>query len=310
MRHHATKVIPIATALLSVPLLGCDDDPVDIENGDAAVRVLLTDAPADFIASAWVDIGAVELVPAAGEEGGIITLSEDGTDGLVDLLELQGTATAELANEEIEAGIYSQLRLIVESAEVELVEGLEFNDGGSRKELVVPSGAQTGIKLNLAVAGDDDGAGGGVQIAGGETVLVVDFDVHQSFVIQGNPETPAGINGVLFTPTLRVTVEDVAGSISGTVSAEDDVIGVEGLVVTAEPLEGGVLESLQTMTATATTGAEGDYILRFLVPGTYVVSVEVSEGFETDPASVEVSVGGSEEVTGVDFTVDEVPPAG
>jgi hypothetical protein len=34
-------------------------------------------------------------------------------------------------------------------------------------------------------------------------VVLVDFDVDQNFVIQGNPETPAGINGILFTPVLR-----------------------------------------------------------------------------------------------------------
>jgi hypothetical protein len=38
---------------------------------------------------------------------------------------------------------------------------------------------------------------------GEETTLVVDFDVDQNFVIQGNPETPAGIIGMLFTPVLQ-----------------------------------------------------------------------------------------------------------
>ena len=47
---------------------------------------------------------------------------------------------------------------------------------------------------------------GPLVIAPGETlVLLVDFDVDESFVIQGDPETPAGIYGALFTPTISVT---------------------------------------------------------------------------------------------------------
>ena len=298
---------PLAVALSALALVGCDDG-VGVNGQDARVQVLLTDAPADYIASAWVDIGAVQLVPAAGEDAGIVTLTEDATDGLVDLLELQDAATAELASEEIEAGTYAQLRLIVEAAEVELIDGYEFNDGSTRRTLFVPSGAQTGIKLNLGEAGDEED-GAGVRIAGGETVLVVDFDVSQSFVIQGDAETPAGINGILFTPTLRVTVEDVAGSIAGTVSGAADSIDVEGLTVTADPVDEGALEAYQTTRATATTDADGSYTLHFLVPGSYGVSVEAPEGFQVAPDTVDVSVDESEAVAGIDFTVDEADQA-
>ncbi len=34
------------------------------------------------------------------------------------------------------------------------------------------------------------------------TKITVDVDVNANFVIQGDPETPAGIKGVLFTPLL------------------------------------------------------------------------------------------------------------
>jgi hypothetical protein len=33
-------------------------------------------------------------------------------------------------------------------------------------------------------------------------LLPLTLDVDQSFEIQGDPETPAGINGILFTPEL------------------------------------------------------------------------------------------------------------
>ena len=146
----------------------------------------------------------------------------------------------------------------------------------------------------------------GVDISGGETVLVVDFDVNQSFVIQGNPNTPAGINGVLFKPTLRVVVEDVAGSIAGTLSTSlTDGTSVEGLVVTAEAVDPGDDEEFQSSIGTGTTDENGDYTIYFLAPGDYTVSVVFPEGstLGTTPESTDVTIDPSENETGVDFEV-------
>jgi uncharacterized protein DUF4382/carboxypeptidase family protein len=281
--------------VLGLTLAGCDDSTgVDT---NTTLTVLLTDAPADYIGEAMVDIGAVELV---GGSGGPIVLSTDGTDGFIDLLDLQGVATEALANVDIEAGTYSQLRLVVEAANVTLATGYEFDGGGTSMDLTVPSGAQTGIKLNLGGADGED-SGGGLEIAPGETVLIVDFDVNESFVIQGNPNTPAGIKGMLFRPTLRVVVNDVAGSISGTVSTQLDSVSVEGLVVTAEPLEGTTLEPFQGAAGSAMTDADGAYTIFFLVPGDYEVSVAAGDSLTVTPDTV--TVGESEAVTGVDFDV-------
>lgn len=273
--------------------------------GDATLRILLTDAPADYIGEAWVDIGEVVVIPAG--DGSPIVLSEDGTDGEVDLLDLQNAATVMLAEGIVEPGTYKQVRLIVESARVVLAgEGenqYEFKGGGSEQELTIPSGAQSGIKLNLSPA-EKDGPNGGIDITPGETVLVLDFDVNQSFRIQGNPETPAGINGVHFQPTIRVAVGDAAASISGTVSTALPDISVAGLVVTAEPVvEGSGSETFQTQSATATTGADGTYSLLFLVPGNYTVSVTPPAGHATDPATASVEVTPSGAVTGINFAI-------
>lgn len=186
-----------------------------------------------------------------------------------------------LADLEIPAGTYSQLRLMVEGARVELATGYAFTSGGTTADLTVPSGAQTGIKLNLKDADAEENQGG-VEITGGQTVLVVDFDVNQSFVIQGNAETPAGIKGVLFKPTLRV-------------------------VVKATPVDGTTLEPYQSLTGSATVdAADGSYTIYYLVPGDYEVSVTVDPGdagevFTADPVSV--TVGESASVTGVNFVI-------
>lgn len=300
--HRFTRAAPLVL-LTALAAVSCGDTVGP--DGTARVRVLLTDAPADYIGEASVDIGVVELIPADG--GDPVVLSEDGTDGPINLLDLQGAATTALGDAEVEAGRYAQIRLIVESASVTLADDWTFDHGENFEELTVPSGAQTGIKLNLK-SGDEEGDGdgeGGVEIASGETILVLDFDVNQSYVLQGNPETPAGIKGVHFKPTLRVIVNDVAGSISGTVSTALDSTSVEGLTVTAEPADEGLLEAFQTEMATTTTGEDGSYTIHFVVPGTYTVTVETGEGLTTDPESVEVSVGEGEAVTEVDFAVVE-----
>lgn len=292
-----TRFLALAATVAMSGAIACDETTG--AGGDATLRVLLTDAPTDYISAAWVDIGAVELL---SEEGGPITLTTDGTDGLVNLLDLQNAATETLAEADIEPGTYHQLRLIVESARVQLADGYTFTDGSTEKDLFIPSGAQTGIKLNLGAAdGDEDGDG--LEIVPGEMVLVLDFDVSQSFVMQGDAESPAGINGFIFTPTLRVTVNDVAASITGGVSTELEGVSVEDLTVTAVPVEGSTLEQFQSGTATAVTDENGVYTLHFLVPGTYTVTVTTGEGYKTAPESHSVTVGPGQDAAAVNFEV-------
>ncbi|HUG39413.1 MAG TPA: DUF4382 domain-containing protein [Longimicrobiales bacterium] len=294
MRKNGSLAVLAALALAGAA--ACDDTT---GTGSTTLRVLLTDAPADYIDSAFVDIGAIQLLP---DDGAPITLTTDGTDGFVDLLQLQGAATTLLAEADIEPGTYHQLRLIVEAARVRLVEGYTFTDGSTEKDLFVPSGAQTGIKLNLGVAdGEEDGAG--LEILPGQMVLVLDFDVSQSFVIQGNPETPAGIMSILFKPTLRVIASDVAATISGTVSTAVEGLSVGELTVTAEPVEGSTMGEFQSQTATTPTAADGKYTLYFLVPGTYKVTVAAPEGYVSDPTEISVTVGAKEDATGADFQI-------
>ena len=57
------------------------------------------------------------------------------------------------------------------------------------------------------------------------------------------------------------------------------------------------MEELQTDKATATTGADGKYVIRFLAPGTYDVSVD-----DFDATAQSVTIGEGEDKTGVDFS--------
>lgn len=202
------------------PFTACED--ATGPKGTGQFQLLITDEAADYLSSATVWISEAYLQPAEEPDGdGMegtrlpLPLEETGIDkcaeveGAVwefDLLLLQGGLTTPLTEAvAVEAGSYHQLRLIVEKAFVVLAgnlvdedwDGLTFNDGTHEKELFVPSGMQTGIKVNLLAP---------ITIAENElTEVTVDFDVNDNFVIQGNPdpESGAGIKGILFTPVLK-----------------------------------------------------------------------------------------------------------
>lgn len=189
--------IAASVIALSVLVAGCSD-AAGPENS-ARVSILLTDAPADYLESAVVCISEVYLQGGTEDDAGRTVLWEaDEEPQCFDLLELQGVTASLTEDEEgvdVPAGTYAQLRLIVESARVVLVEGYTFSDGVTTEmDLTVPSGSQTGIKVLLLepVLAEPDT----------RTEITVDADVESNFHIQGNPETPAGINGVLFTPVL------------------------------------------------------------------------------------------------------------
>jgi hypothetical protein len=203
--------------LALVLLFGACEDATGPE-GTGQVQILLTDAPTDYLSSAEVKISRVYL-KAAEEEEGEETEEEGGKSGAVDLfndadnpmtfdlLDLQNGITGQLTGTtNVEAGDYHQLRMVVAEATVTLIDGYQFRDEEVTKTLHVPSGMQSGIKVQLS---------GPIEVTDQTlTVLTVDFDVDNNFVIQGNPETPAGIQGVLFTPTLKEKVrteEDMGG---------------------------------------------------------------------------------------------------
>lgn len=195
------------SGLLAAPLVallalyGCDSTGPEAVG---SVQVLLTDAPSDRIATAEVWISRVYLQGGDDDEvgegeddegrGGRVDLFNDpGNPRTYDLLTLRDGVTAELTGiVDVPAGDYGQLRLVVDSARVTLVEGFSFSNGDTTRPLFVPSGSASGIKVQLTdpVEASEEEA----------TVILVDFDVARNFVFQGPPEAP---NGVLFTPTLR-----------------------------------------------------------------------------------------------------------
>lgn len=286
-----------AAGAIGLVLGACDDLPVVPVDDTSEIRLELTGGEARYLSAAEVDIGAIELIGV--EDTVQITLTADATSGPVDLVALSGGATIDLAELDIPPGDYARLRLVLESASVELEPGYTFADGTTSRTLTVPTGASSGLLLNLEPAAPDDTIPDGLQIEREGIELMLAFHTRQSFPIVGDPDDPDGIAGITFTPAIRVVEAMAAGSISGTVIS----LTPEDIDVRAFPLDEASLQPYQTLGSTAITAANGSYELDFLTPGEYAVDVIVGPGFTTVPAIEQITVGPGEGVTNVDFQV-------
>jgi len=181
MKRFTLCAFLVASAAV-LPLAGCDS--AGSGNGPA-IMVRMTDAPFPFddADSAAVTIRRVELRQA--DDGTPIVLF-DGPGVLYNLLDLRGGVDTTLGVGQLPSGDYHQVRIIV-APEARVV----MNDG-TTYPLNVPSGAQTGIKINLPDIdfGDADSVD-----------VLIDFDVERSFVTLGPPGSP---NGFIFRPVLQI----------------------------------------------------------------------------------------------------------
>jgi hypothetical protein len=190
MRRHAAVSILLGPLFLTAATLGCSHSDGVMNGGNSQVRVMLTDAPSDLIASAKVTISRVYLV---GDDDASVDLRLASDPPLTfELLDLRNDLQALLADHAVPARQYGQLRMVVDAAEVTLVDGATFSDGTHTKALKVPSGMQSGIKVLLGEPVTAD--------AGELTIVTVDFDVDDNFVLQGPADAP---HGVIFTPVLK-----------------------------------------------------------------------------------------------------------
>lgn len=268
------KYLKLASVLLisAAFLFSCSDNPVEQE-GTGTLSIQAFDAPfpggADHI---YVDIDSVSVHRSTGdgeEDGEWIALQmNDQVEQPMDFLELVNGALAELVNDTLQAGTYSQLRLILGPDNSIVVDGQEY-------ALQTPSGQQSGLKLNL-----------NFEIAPNELVeIYLDFDAGHSVVVQGN-------GGYLLKPVFHAFKKTVTGSIAGTVTNDSE-----------ESVENATVWFVQGDDSVSTiTGATGSYF-RYLVAGTYNVSVEHPDYSAADTSYEDIEVAEGEDLTGYDFVL-------
>lgn len=263
-------------AVFCMVLSGCSggggSDPAP-----GTVSVGLTDATTSEYKAVYVSIKEVQV---HRDGGGWLTISEPNKT--VNLLELVNGAREELALASLEAGHYTQLRLVL----------MNDHDGGINilsqmhqypnyfiahddgiTELKTPSALQSGLKI---VKGFD--------ISPNQTTeLILDFDVSKSIVMAGSS------GNWILKPTIKMLKAVEWAIVSGQV---EDAEGnpLTGALVSAQVYNTGAEDPKDIVTVeTSTITEEGGYRL-FLAPGRYNL-VCYKDGFAPAVQIIEVTSG-------------------
>src|SRR5687767_7466493 len=133
--------VPVSVMLAALSILaGCGGDG---SADQGSVSVGLTDAPVDEAQEVWVQVTGVAFKP----QGSAPEIVEDFAPRAINLLQYQqGDVALLLDNVPFRAGQYQWLRLIVESQPNVRDSYVMVN--GQECELRVPSGAESGLKMN------------------------------------------------------------------------------------------------------------------------------------------------------------------
>lgn len=280
----------LTSVLAGVLALGaCDGGSTGTETPRLSIK--LTDAPGD-LTEAWVEIEQIYLQG----DGGRIVLKDQST-GLINLLTLKNDVADLVKDAVVPAGTYSELRFVIGDAYIKAKDGKVYAKQGTQLPagttasgtLNCPSCAQTGIKVKLP--------GGAVTLDDEAEILVVDFDVSQSF------GRAAGRSGQwVMRPVLHATDFTASGTIAGAVAVAQGVALPEcgGAPVTVAQFVPRAIIGTDTV-ASGAVESTGAYKIRFVAPNTYTLGYAPSLTFNNGqtvtftaaatPASVSVSSG-------------------
>jgi len=261
-------VSALAPALLA--LGSCSDDGA----GFGRLTLGITDAPVDDATAVVVQFTGVEVKPADGRARSFAF----DAPRQIDLLALSGTDSELLLDGVlVPAGRYNWVRLAVDANEDGVADSYIDLEDGSRHELEVPSGDETGLKLIT----------GFVVPAGGAASFTLDFDLRKSV----HQPMDAG-DSYKLRPTLRIVDNARVGAIAGTVDAAlvgegctPAVYVFTGGGVTPDDVDGAEPEPVSSAVPelNVTTG-HYDYTVGFLGEGAYTVSFTCDAGAD-DPAA-------------------------
>lgn len=260
------KTLAAVLAVGMIAFVGCSTDSTP---GMGTLEVKLHDAPADYD-EVNVFIERVEVNNTEDEENGWQVISEPNQH--FNLLELTNGVFEMIGEAELEEGFYPQIRLILSRDNNSVVVDGETHD------LFVPSGEQTGIKLN-ADAEIQEGI---------VYTLLLDFDALRS--VHRTGQSP-NLEYIL-RPVIRASNEALTGNIEGTV----------------EPIEARAavyaIADEDTLSSTYADEESGYFMLVGLEEGTYDVSVDPrEEGYEgTTVEGVSVTVGESTDIEVVELS--------
>jgi hypothetical protein len=188
-------------AVIALGVTGCGGGGGSATSAaSGSVSVNITDAPIDGASEVKVVFTGLELHQASGST----TTIDFSTPKSIDLIKLQQGVTGALTDESaVPAGNYDWMRLKVLASKNSQGESYIKLLSGEQYPLWIPSGAETGLKLNrpFTVA------------QGSITRLILDFDLRKSITAP-----PGQDPNYIMRPTLRLLDQLQVGKISATVN--------------------------------------------------------------------------------------------
>lgn len=294
MMNTLTRKISQIFLLLSTGLLLAACGSGDSAGTDTnLVTLKITDAAVDDADNVWVEFSSVTFKSVDDEE---FSFNLDPAQR-INLLALQGSESQSLVeNVEIPAGNYNQIRLAV-NAEFDSVMDSYITINGTPYELRVPSGSQSGLKLNTPFTVAEGTVG--MTVADENSVYTIDFDLRKSIV------NPGGQPGYFLKPVLRLVQNINTGTISGNVdqnlllgtncSDNDPLTGnavyvFAGENITPDDIDGNEPEPVTTALVNFNNQSGiYSYEVGFLPEGSYTLALSCSadlDNIDTDDSAV------------------------
>ncbi len=267
---------------------GCGGSDGGGSAGSGTLSLQITDAAVDSAEHVFVQFSGLEI-QAAGGKRTTLHYCQDPADAAktilieaacttpvapkqLDLLALSGGQAETLLDHfTLTAGRYEWIRLMVDTAGTRdsfiVVLGVEH-------ELEIPSGDQTGLKLNRGFSVP----------AGGSADFTIDFDLRKSVHLTGTGD-------YLLRPTLRLADNVAAGAIAGTVDAAlvpggctPAVYVFAGSGVTPDDIDGTPADPVTTAAVKLDSGSGTfQYKAAFLEAGSYTIAYTCQAALD-DPA--------------------------
>jgi len=251
--------------------------PASPRAAGAKAKVFLTDAPFPFDSVQSVQVYIVSIAVSTHPDTGTsadsmhwVTVASPHRQ--IDLLTLQQGLTDSLGIGQVTADQYKAVQLTLN---VDSSAGIRFKNGSQAVVHWNGPGLQSyGLFVEAPISIPDTGA-----------AIVIDFDVARSF-----PFNNRGDGAFDFFASMRAVNRAATGSIAGTVQHDASAGGSIGPVTdaTVSAWTGG--PGNWFVLSTGKTDAAGRYRIAYLLPGTYMISVDPPFGSNSFASAVDSSV--------------------
>lgn len=256
----------------------------------ATMNLGITDGPVASASAVVVSFTGVELQPSGGGKALTLNFSSPKT---IDLLQEQnGNEAALLSGVAVPAGNYDWIRLSLNVSSNGTVANSYIEINGAQYPLVIPSGAQTGLKL----------VQGFTMTANQVADFTIDFMLQQSITAPPGQTASGGTQEYILKPALRLINNAQAGTISGTVALstlQSNAACLAGSSTGSGPLpnaqvyifSGSVTPSssltpvVEPQVALSSTGSYA-YDQPFLLAGNYTVALACTSTSSTGSSTV------------------------